>query len=122
MNQHFRAVPGIPNPRSPLAPYKNAANYELARDENVLVSVPRELLKPLGQFGAKDGQHPSASGPARGCWGQSWENTELGAPRAEPGGFRIWGATRAPLPSTRDPCMRHVGISSIPRMSIPNRV
>lgn len=90
MNQHFRAVPGIPNPRSPLAPNKNGANYELARGGNVLVSVPRELLKPLGQFGAKDGRDPSAPGPARGCWAtwgdraggtQSWENAEPRAPR-----------------------------------------
>lgn len=49
-------------------------------------SAPRELLKPLGQFGAKDGQHPSAPGPARGDRAgdtQSWENAALGAPRTQ---------------------------------------
>lgn len=105
MNQHFRAVPDIPNPLSPLAPNKNPANYESARDENVLLSAPGELLKPLGQSGTKNGWDPSAPGPARGCWGM-----ELGTPgagdtqnpgqswgRTEPGTLRTLGATRAPL-------------------------
>lgn len=81
MNQHFRAVPGIPNPRSPLAPNKNGANYELARDENVLVfcsSGAAQTPRPIWSEGWTASLSPRASEG-----GQSWGHPELGERRTQ---------------------------------------
>lgn len=110
MNQHFRAVPGIPNPLSPLAPNKNGANYELARDENVLVSVPRELLKPLRPIWREGWTGPLSPRASEGLLGgQGWGHPELGERGA--GGTQNPGQSRGHsefgeppgLHCTRDP-------------------